>query len=34
MPAPVVVRMFHEHGGPWPFFGPDSVMSQAESPSS
>lgn len=32
MPAPVVVRMFNEHDCPWPFFGPDSVMSQAEFP--
>lgn len=32
MPAPMVVRMFNEYGCPWPFFGPDSVMSQAEFP--
>ena len=32
MPAPITVRMFNEHGCPWPFFGPESLMSQEEFP--
>lgn len=32
MSGPIVVRMFNEYGCPWPFFGPDSLMSQAEFP--
>ena len=32
MPAPITVRMFNEHGCPWPFFGPESLMSPEEFP--